>query len=130
MPIPKDDVVAKDPRTERLQPTEQPGPEFLISELLGQKPGQKIEFSFERGRSLHAFDVAWQRQNKALIEQLPHGTTVIVNIATGQHVTGRNGLEAIDEFERIFGLEAVGWAFEVGIPLNIGGGLWALSSEA
>ena len=76
------------------------------------------------------FGTDWQRRNKALIESMQIGTVVAVNIADGRYVTGRNGLEAMDEFERVFGLDANGWAFEVGVPITLGGGLWQLSSEA
>lgn len=80
--------------------------------------------------TLAEFVSSWQRRNQDLMRRLPTGTVVAVNIADGRHVTGRDGLEAMDEFERVYGLDARAWVFEVGVPITIGGGLCALSSEA
>ena len=126
--VPRDEVIAPSTRIEPETPTVRIVRGNNTAFSIEVASGAKVEFSPPETATLAGSE--WQRLNKDLIDRLPHGTTVVVNIATGQHVTGNNGLAAMDEFERVFGPDVVGWAFEVGIPLNIGGGLWALSSEA
>ena len=86
--------------------------------------------SYEKETMAAAFGATWEKQNAALIASLPRGTVVAVDIETGEHVTGRNGLEADDEFERVFGPKAIGWVIRVGNPIRLGGFAWRrLSGE-
>lgn len=73
---------------------------------------------------------AWLHDNRPTVSALSHGTVIALNVANGKFVTGRNGLEAMDKFEAEFGTEARAWVHEVGVPITLGGGIWALSSEA
>jgi hypothetical protein len=76
------------------------------------------------------FERTWSDQNRALLDSLPRGTAVAVNMTTGDYVTAPNGLKAMDLFEERFGTSVWAWVHEVGVPITIGGGLWALSSGA
>ena len=60
----------------------------------------------------------------------PQVESLAVNIANGDYVTAPNGLLAMDLFEQRFGMKAVAWVHEIGVPISLGGGLWALSSGA
>ena len=90
------------------------------------------------------------RDLERLIGSLPKGTVIAVkladdvvaetadtpmdsiarNIANGNYITAPNGLAAMDVFEERFGKSAVAWVHEIGVPISLGGGLWALSSGA
>lgn len=75
------------------------------------------------------FGQAWAIEHAALLDSLPRGTVIAVNITDGQYVTADSALLAMDRFEDCFGLEAIAWVHEVGVPISVGVGLWALSSE-
>jgi hypothetical protein len=76
------------------------------------------------------FERAWSAKNRALLDSLPRGTAVAVNMANGEYITAPNGLIAMDLFEARYGTGVWAWVHEVGVPITIGGGLWALSSGA
>ena len=76
------------------------------------------------------FERAWSNRNGQALADMPVGTVVAVNMADGSYVTASDGLTAMDLFEERFGTEAIAWVHEVGVPISIGGGLWALSSGA
>ena len=79
---------------------------------------------------------------------LPLGTVVAVKVTVGVQadelplegvydglteglfVSAPNGLLAMDLFEERFGKDAIAWVHEIGVPITLGGGLWALSSGA
>ena len=86
--------------------------------------------SYEKATMAAAFGATWKKQNAELIASLPRGTVIAVNIDTSDYVTGRNGLEADDEFERVYGPTAIGWVIRVGNPIRLGGLAWRhLSGE-
>jgi hypothetical protein len=59
------------------------------------------------------------------IAQLPVGTTVIIDIVSGDYVTGTTWDLALDAFEQRFGTEErFSHSFTVGRPTFIGGGVW------
>ena len=90
----------------------------------------------------------WLQRKNSLIRSLPSGTVIAIKIADDvvpdeiydltlhflnaprdwEYVTAPNGLAAMDEFEGRFGKNAVAWVYEIGVPISLGGGLWALSS--
>lgn len=68
---------------------------------------------------------AWKAHHAAAISRLSEGTTVMIDITTGEYVTGTTWHLALDEFERRFGDEdRPSHSFTVGRPIFIGGGLW------
>ena len=75
------------------------------------------------------FGLQWRQETRALVDGLPVGTTVIVSVGSGQHVTAHTGLAAMELFRQRFGDRAVGWMFEVGVPITLGGGLCQLRSD-
>jgi hypothetical protein len=92
------------------------------------------ERSFEPLRETFAFVMSsgqsWLAANEMLVRQLPTGTVIAIHLASGAHVLGKDGLDAMDHFVARFGKEAVAWVHEVGVPVRLGGGLWPLSSGA
>lgn len=50
------------------------------------------------------------------------GTAVVVDLASFEHVQGASRTVALKAFITRFGKGASGWAFEVGRPLEVGGG--------
>jgi hypothetical protein len=77
---------------------------------------------------LAEFVRTWCQQHQPVLSALPVGTVVAVNLADGSYVTAADGLTALDLFEQRYGPKAMAWVHEVGVPISIGGGLWALSS--
>lgn len=65
----------------------------------------------------------WVARKKAEIEALPTGTVVIIDIATGEYVTGKTWLEGHPHFAQRFGSSALGFVYRVRDPSFIGGGI-------
>ena len=83
----------------------------------------------KRGEMAVRVGMRWQDDNKSLFDHLPRGTGIAVNVDDGRFVTGRNSLEAMDEFERQFGRGAVAYVFRVDLPITLGGWPWRLPSD-
>jgi hypothetical protein len=79
-------------------------------------------------RRLSRFKELWNTRHQGALASLPRGTNVIVDMATGLYVTGDN-FAAWDRFEALFGGTRQALSQEVGVPITLGGGLWALQSE-
>lgn len=80
-------------------------------------------------RRLSRFKELWNTRHQAALALLPRGTGITVDMATGLYVTGDSRLEASDHFEALFGGAREALSQEVGVPITLGGGLWALQSE-
>jgi hypothetical protein len=78
---------------------------------------------------LSRFKELWNTRHQAALASLPRGTGIAVDMATGLYVTGDDRLEASDRFEELFGSGRDALSQEVGVPITLGGGLWALQSE-
>ena len=67
----------------------------------------------------------WKERHADVIARLPAGTTVIVDITSGEFVMGEDWHEARDAFERRFGGgEHLSHSFTIDRPIFLGGGLW------
>ena len=67
----------------------------------------------------------WKTHHAAAFAQLPVGMTVMIDITSGDYVTGSTWHLALDAFEQRFGTEdRLSHSFTVGCPTFIGGGLW------
>jgi hypothetical protein len=65
----------------------------------------------------------WVEAKQAELDALPTGTVVVIEIATGNYVTGMAGLEAHTRFTERFGEAAPGFVYRVRDITFIGGGL-------
>ena len=67
----------------------------------------------------------WQQQNADVIAGLPIGATVIIDIESGDFVSGPTWQDAERVYVQRFGDEnRPSFTFDVGRPLFIGGHLW------
>lgn len=67
----------------------------------------------------------WKKHHAEAFSKLAEGTTVIIDIATGDYVTGQTWHLARDAFEQRFGATGrLSHSFTVGRPIFIGGGIW------
>ena len=67
----------------------------------------------------------WKAHHAEAFSQLADGTTVIIDIVTGDYVTGQSWHLARDAFDQRFGAgERMSHSFTVGRPIFIGGGVW------
>ena len=81
--------------------------------------------SDERERFAEAQGTHWIKVHADALNALPHGTTVIINVTTGDYVTGTSWLAALEAYEQKFGRgRTLSWSYEVGRPLFVGGGVW------
>ena len=67
--------------------------------------------------------LGWVEKKQAELEALPTGTVVVIDIKTGEYVTGKTGLEAHPLFEQRFGKSAFGFVHRVRDRTFIGGGI-------
>jgi hypothetical protein len=65
----------------------------------------------------------WAEKKRAELDALPTGTVVVIDIETGDYVTGRTGLEAHPMFKQRFGPSASGFVYRVRDRTFIGGGI-------
>jgi hypothetical protein len=82
------------------------------------------------GRALGKFAELWRTRHQHVLAELPRGTGVVVDYASGLYLTAPKHVDALVIADGVFGPARPGWTFEHGIPLMLGGGLCALSSEA
>ena len=67
----------------------------------------------------------WKAHHEEAFSQLTDGTTVMIDITSGDYVTGSTWHLALDAFEQRFGTDdRLSHSFTVGRPIFIGGGLW------
>lgn len=81
-------------------------------------------------RDMSRFSELWLTRHEKVVHALPHGHTIVVDYATGHYVTDARALDAMDRFDALFGKGRPAWMHDIGIPITLGSGLWALSSEA
>ena len=66
----------------------------------------------------------WRQQKRAELEGLSVGTVVMINVISGEYITAPSRIEAMDRFDQRFGRKTtLGYSFEVGRPVFIGGGI-------
>jgi hypothetical protein len=65
----------------------------------------------------------WIEKKRAEFDALPKGTVVIIDIVSGEFVTGKTLLEANPIFDQRFGSAAAGHVYRVGERSFIGGGI-------
>lgn len=65
----------------------------------------------------------WVARRWSELALLAKGTVVIIDIATGEYVTGSTYLEASPRFTKRFGSAALGFVHRVGERSLIGGGI-------
>jgi hypothetical protein len=67
----------------------------------------------------------WQQVHAEAFAELRSGTTVIIDIATGEYVTAPDWHQARSAFRHRFGDPGrTSFSFDVDRPLFLGGGLW------
>ncbi len=67
----------------------------------------------------------WKQHHAEAFARLAEGTTVIIDILTGEYVTGTGRFAADDAFTQKFGPDdRFSHSFTVGRPTFIGGGIW------
>jgi hypothetical protein len=81
----------------------------------------------EQARARSAFSATqgqiWVSRKRAELDALPKGTVVIIDVATGNYVTGKTWLEGHPLFEQRFGKSALGFVHRVGERTFVGGGI-------
>jgi hypothetical protein len=65
----------------------------------------------------------WLEKKQAEIAALAKGTVVVIDIVTGDYVTGKTWLEAHPAFTQRFGSSALGFTHHVGERTFVGGGI-------
>ena len=79
----------------------------------------------ERANLIGQEGARWKAHHAEAFAQLPEGTTVIIDIVSGDYVTGTTWHLARDAFEQRFGIgRRFSHSFTIGRPIFIGGGLW------
>jgi hypothetical protein len=76
-----------------------------------------------RPPSVSDLGLQWVERKRAELEALPTGTVVVIDIETGEYVTGKTGLEAHPLFKQRFGAAARGFVHRVRDRTFIGGGI-------
>jgi hypothetical protein len=66
----------------------------------------------------------WVAKKKTELDALPTGTVVLIDIVTGDYVTGKTFLEASPSFKQRFGASALGFVHRARDRTCIGGGVW------
>ena len=66
----------------------------------------------------------WMAHHATAFAALSRGTTVVIDIASGDYVSANGWREAQDLFDQRFGPGVPGFTFTVGEPTFVGGGSW------
>ena len=66
---------------------------------------------------------AWLEKKRAELALLPIGTVVVIDVETGEYVTGKTRLEAMDAYDSKIGPHRWGFVHQVGRKTFLGGGL-------
>ena len=86
---------------------------------------ETVELSAEEASALGQKGRRWSEVHSDALAKLAAGTTVIINVDTGEYVSASSWFEALEQYQRRFGNDGpFGWSFEVGRPIFVGGGLW------
>jgi hypothetical protein len=95
---------------------------------LASAPTDPLDLAARRQRAREDGDFAdaWLKERASLIESLPPRTVVIIHIPSGEYLTAKTSIEALDLFEARFGKNGRGYMHEVGHTIFVGGGLWQL----
>ena len=88
----------------------------IVTEIDLEQARARSWFTAEQGK-------IWISRKQAELDALPKGTVVIIDIATGEYVTGKTYLEAEPVFDGRFGTSALGFVHRVGERTFIGGGI-------
>ncbi len=73
---------------------------------------------------------AWLEAHKDLVESMPTGAFVLIELETGAYVSAPDYAPARATFDDRFGPSALSFVHRVRMPTTVGGGWWALRSEA
>ena len=66
----------------------------------------------------------WVGMLEPEFQSLPSGTVIVINVATGEYVTGPSQHDALKVYHRRFGFgQTVGWVHEIGREIFLGGGI-------
>ncbi len=75
--------------------------------------------------AVHQEAVYWQDVHRDRLAALPSGTTVVINVETGEYSTGDTWFAAQDAFDQLNSDPSVfGYSFTIGRPIFVGGGIW------
>ena len=77
-----------------------------------------------RNEAVGAAGKRWLDEKHDEIAKLAAGTVVVIDVETGEYVTGASPIEAMDEYDRKIGPERPGFIHEVGRRIFLGGGLF------
>ena len=67
----------------------------------------------------------WKAHHSEAFSRLANGTTVMIDISSGDYVSASSWHAALDAFEQKFGSDdRLSHSFTVGRPIFVGGGLW------
>ena len=79
---------------------------------------QRAEFAQKQGEY-------WTKVHADAFAQLPAGTMIIINVITGEYITGSDRCATRDVYDQRFGKgKTISWSFEKDRPIVVGGGLW------
>lgn len=81
--------------------------------------------STSQNRSVASLNAAARQLEPDFAAVLPHGTSVVMDLRTFEFVHAATRSAALMVFIARFGRDAHGWAFEIGVPMNAGGGICA-----
>lgn len=65
----------------------------------------------------------WVQRKQAELDALPAGTVAVINVSTGDFVTGKSWPEAHELFVERFGKGTLGYVHRIGERTFIGGGI-------
>ena len=67
----------------------------------------------------------WKKHHAAALAELPEGTHVVIDLTTGDYVTGATWQAADEAFDQRFGSgERLSHSYTIGRPIFLGGGHW------
>ena len=78
---------------------------------------------------LSRFKELWRTRHQSAVSALARGSGLHIDLGSGLYVIGKNRLESSDRFRDVFGPTRTSLGQEVGVPVTLGSGLWALQSE-
>ena len=90
---------------------------------VGTITDEECTWSRERNEQVGLAGGRWVEQKAGEFERLPTGTVVIIDIETGEYVTGTTAIEAMDLYDLKIGADRAGFIHRVRRPTFIGGGL-------
>jgi hypothetical protein len=98
------------------EPTHTGAPSVAFSQSLGRHIDERDVLQLEK---------SWRDAHQETLEALPDGTTVVINLATGDFATGATWTEAQAAYDQTIGESSEHrFSFTKGRPIFVGGGLW------